>query len=95
MDRPAFDVQHNALQHRFECTVDQHLCVADYRLGADRVMRMTHTGVHPSLQGRGIAASLVAAAVTHARAHGFKISPQCSYVQAYMQRHPDTLSLLA
>lgn len=87
-------VHHNAAQQRFECTVEGHLCVADYRL-AGRVMQMTHTGVHPSLEGRGIAAALVAAALEHARAQGFKVDPVCSYVRVYMQRHPDTRSLQA
>ena len=87
-------VHHNAAQQRFECTVEGHLCVADYRL-AGRVMQMTHTGVHPSLEGRGIAAALVAAALEHARAQGFKVDPLCSYVRVYMQRHPDTQALQA
>jgi len=94
MDRPAYDVRHNAEQSRFECTVDQHLCVADYRL-AGKTLRMTHTGVHPSLQGRGIAAALVRAALAFAQAQGLKVDPACSYVQVYMQRHPETHALLA
>ncbi len=94
MTAVAPDIRHNTGQHRFECTVEGHLCVADYRL-ADGVMHMTHTGVHPSLEGRGIAAALVAAALAHARARGLKVNPVCSYVRAYMQRHPDSQSLQA
>jgi predicted GNAT family acetyltransferase len=85
-------VRHNAEQQRFECRVDQHLCVADYRL-RDGVMAMTHTEVHPSLQGRGIAAALAAEAMRYAREHGYKIDPLCSYISAYMRRHPETQSL--
>ena len=87
-------IRHNAAQQRFECTVEGHLCVADYRL-AGRGMQMTHTGVHPCLEGRGIAAALVGAALEHARAQGFKVDPVCSYVRVYMQRHPDTQPLQA
>jgi uncharacterized protein len=29
----------------------------------------------------------------HARKHQLKIDPQCSYVRAYMRKHPDTQSL--
>ena len=86
------EIRHNTDLHRFECTVEGRLCVADYRL-AGRVMQMTHTGVHPALEGRGIAAALVATALEHARAQGFKVDPQCSYVRVYMRRHPETLSL--
>jgi uncharacterized protein len=86
-------VQHNTDASRFETSVDGHLCVADYRLAGD-VMTMTHTFVPPSLEGRGIAAALVAAALTHARAAGLRVRPDCSYVARYMQRHPATLDLL-
>jgi predicted GNAT family acetyltransferase len=68
--------------------------VAKYRL-AGNVMQMTHTEVHPALQGRGIAAELVAAALAHARANGLKVVPLCSYVQTYLRRHPQERDLLA
>ena len=58
-------------------------------------MRLTHTAVDPRLQGRGIAAALVAAALDHARREGLKVVPQCSYVDAYMRRHPQTEDLRA
>ncbi len=86
-------ITHNAAASRFETTVDGHLCVADYQLH-DGVMTMTHTLVPPVLEGRGIAAALVAAALAHARAAGLRVRPACSYVARYMQRHRDTLDLL-
>ena len=85
-------VEHNAAGSRFEARVAGHLCVADYRV-ADGVMQMTHTYVPPPIQGHGIAAALVDAALAYARAKGLRVDPQCSYVRAYMRRHPDTLSL--
>jgi predicted GNAT family acetyltransferase len=90
----AHTVTHNAEQSRFETTVDGRECVADYRLVGD-VMVMTHTYVPPPLEGRGIAAELVSAALAHARDRKFKVDPRCSYVRSYMRRHPDTLSLQA
>lgn len=87
-------VRHNPSRQRFELAVDGHLCVADYRL-AGGTMHMTHTEVHPSMQGRGIAARLVEEALAHARAQGLRVRPDCSYVRAYMQRHPETQDLLA
>jgi uncharacterized protein len=54
-----------------------------------------HTEVAPHLEGRGIAAALVRAAFDHAAAAGFKVLPACSYVHAYVRRHPETQSLLA
>jgi predicted GNAT family acetyltransferase len=30
----------------------------------------------------------------YARRQGLRVRPSCSYVRAYMRRHPDTLDLL-
>lgn len=87
-------VSHDGARGRFHATVQGHLCVCDYRL-RDGVMHITHTEVAPELEGRGIAAELVRAALGHAAAHGLKVRPLCSYVQSYMRRHPETQALLA
>ncbi len=90
----SIDVQHDSAASRFTARVDGQLCVADYALSG-RVIIMSHTHVPPSLEGRGIAAALVAQALAHARREGLRVRPDCSYVAAYMQRHPQTLDLLA
>ncbi len=87
-------ITHNPAASRFETTVDGRLCVADYHLSGT-LMAMTHTLVPPALEGRGIAAALVAEALAHARHQGWRVRPVCSYVESYMQRHPETLDLLA
>ena len=92
-DPTPFDVRHNAAASRFEVTIDGHTAFAAYDRDDD-VLRMNHTSVPASLEGRGIAAALVRAAFDYARAQGFKVEPWCSYVRAYMKRHPDTQSLL-
>lgn len=89
---------HDAVRQCFECDVDGRRCVADYRLErrpGGGVMHMTHTGVPPALEGRGIAAALVAAALAHARDAGLKVNPLCSYVRVYLQRHPETRGMQA
>ena len=54
-----------------------------------------HTYVPPELRGRGIAQRLVEALVDDARAHGFRIVPQCSYVEVLFRRHPEWSDVLA
>jgi len=54
-----------------------------------------HTFVPPEMRGRGIAQQLVEALVADARAQGFRIVPECSYVAALFRRHPDWSGLLA
>lgn len=75
--------------------------------GSDAVSRLTwkargddvrvadHTLVPRELEGRGIAAALVDALVADAREHGFRIVPQCSYVEAKFRRNPDWVELRA
>ena len=87
-------IQHHPGAGRFEAEVDGLRCLCAYHL-VDGVMWLTHTEVPPALEGRGIAAALVAAALAHARAQGWKVRPACSYVRAYMRRHPETADLLA
>lgn len=87
-------IDHDAGLGRFSAVVHGHLCVCDYRL-RDGVMAITHTEVARELEGQGIAAELVRAALAHARENGLKVRPLCSYVQAYMRRHPEVQSLLA
>jgi uncharacterized protein len=53
-----------------------------------------HTLVPPEIGGRGVAARLVEALVADARAEGFLIEPQCSYVAAAFARHPEWGDLL-
>jgi len=86
-------ITHDAAQGRFQALVDGHRCVADYQL-AGNVMHLVHTGVPGPLEGRGIAARLVQAALAEARQRGWRVRPVCSYVRVYMQRHPETQDLL-
>lgn len=61
----------------------------------DGVKVADHTIVPPEIGGRGVAAALVDALVADARAEGFKIRPQCSYVVAAFKRHPEWADLKA
>ena len=87
-------VEHHPEQSRFQATVEGHLCLLEYELH-DRVMHLTHTLVPSPVGGRGIAAELVRSALAHAESQGLRVKPVCTYVQAYMRRHPGTLALQA
>jgi predicted GNAT family acetyltransferase len=87
-------VTHRPDTHCFEAFVDGQRCVADYRRSGNTIL-MTHTVVPPALEGRGIAAALVHAALSWAQAEGLKVDPVCSYVRVYMKRHPEWQSLHA
>ena len=87
-------IHHDASRHRFETTVEGELCTCDYQLRGD-VLWVHHTGVPPAVGGRGIAAELVRATLAWAEQQGYRVQPSCSYVAAYMRRHPETRKLLA
>lgn len=60
-----------------------------YRRTSPGTVVANHTGVPPTLQGKGIAAHLVEHLVADAKAEGFRIVPACSYVAAQLRRHPE------
>jgi len=91
--RPPIEVRHNAAASRFEATVDGRVCYAAYDRHDD-VLRMNHTSVPAPLEGRGIAAAIIGHAMDFARANRLEVEPWCSYVRAYMKRHPETQTLL-
>ena len=55
----------------------------------------THTLVPPEIGDRGVAAKLVEAMIADARSEGFRIDPQCSYVEVAFRRHPEWADLRA
>lgn len=88
-----YDIQHNREQYRFETTIDNLLCVIDYRLDGNN-LTLPHVGVAQALEGRGIAGELTQTALDWARAESYRVIPVCPYVQAWLKRHPDYQDLL-
>lgn len=78
----------------FAVLPDRSEAEMNYRMDG-KVMTITHTGVPPAFEGRGIALKLVKAAIADARQDGFRIVPLCSYVALQFRRHPDWAGLLA
>lgn len=60
-----------------------------------RVVTFTHTIVPPADQGHGVASTLIKGALADVRAQGLRIVPQCVFVAAYLERHPEERDLLA
>ena len=92
-----YDVIHNEPENRFEITVDGELARLLYRIDADRPTRgriiFTSTQTPPALEGRGIGSALARAGLDYARAHSLTVVPQCSFIRAYIERHPEYQSL--
>ncbi|WP_232366801.1 GNAT family N-acetyltransferase [Alteripontixanthobacter muriae] len=91
------------ITHHDETTHGEYVATVE---GADAKGRLTwkargnariadHTLVPPAIGGRGVALDLVKALVADARAEGFTIVPQCSYVEAQFRKHPEWADLRA
>ncbi len=87
-------VHDNAVEHRYELTVDGQTAIAAYT-DEEGARVFTHTLVPPELEGHGVGTRLVAGALADVRARGLKIVPQCPFVAAYVERHPETRDLVA
>jgi predicted GNAT family acetyltransferase len=81
-------VRDNKAEHRFEMDAGGGVAVAYYRM-APGVITVTHTEVPAALQGQGIASRLVRGVLETARAQNLKVMPRCSFVSAYLRRHPE------
>lgn len=73
---------------RYVTHVDGHMAVIDFRQ-TGTVLDAYHTGVPDAIAGRGIAGALVRYMLTDARARGERVRPSCSYVAAWLRRHPE------
>lgn len=86
-------VRNNTGKNRYELSVDGHLAATYYRL-ADGVITFIHTEVPDALAGRGVGSKLIKGALDQVRAAGLKVVPQCPFVRAYIEKHPDYADLL-
>ncbi len=78
-------IRHDPQAQQFTTEVEGSRAHLDYTL-TDGVMTITHTRVPPAIGGRGIAAKLMAAALSAARDAGWSVNPACSYAKAYMDK---------
>lgn len=88
----ALDIVHEA--GRFSLKRGDASCELIYERH-DGVAHFTHTRVPDALRGQGLAAHLVEAGLRWADAQGLRVRPVCSYVQAYLERHPQWQHLRA
>ncbi|MEP7762489.1 GNAT family N-acetyltransferase [Sanguibacter sp. 25GB23B1] len=93
---------HDAAEHRFEILADDG-SVAGFLVydpvaattptGKDTIV-MVHTIVQPEHEGQGIGSALARAALDHAREKKMVVIPECSFVRAFVERHPEYQDLL-
>jgi uncharacterized protein len=87
-------VSHDLTAQRFDLSLDGQTALLSYSR-ATGVISLDHTYVPPPIEGRGVAAKLTRAALDFARAEKLRVVPACSYVAAYLRKHPEDQDLVA
>ena len=88
------EARHVEARRRFEIEEEGATGFLTYELREGAIV-FTHTIVPEEIEGRGIGGRLAKAGLAHARELGLKVVPQCSFVRAYIERHPEHADLLA
>lgn len=90
----AGEVRDNRGHNRFELEAGggQVAVIAYQRQGETIVL--IHTVVPEELSGQGVGSRLVRGALDLIRAEGLRVEAQCSFVAAFIERHPEYRDLL-
>lgn len=95
MDTTDATVTHAEQDDRYEIAVDgARIGLLDYTRRGD-VLDLHHTEIDPAHEGHGYGAKLVGDALADIRDRGLTIRPTCSFVAAYVRRHPAAADLVA
>ena len=86
-------VQHEPETHRFAAEVDGGTAELAYEMRGDAVA-FVHTFVPEAARGQDVATSLVEAGLAWARDEGHGVIPQCPFVRAYVEDHPEAQDLV-
>ncbi len=86
---------HYPNKQKFELKIGtSEAAILSYRQRGD-LFHFDHTFVPPELRGKGAAAQITNYALLEARRLGWKVIPDCSYVENYIEKHPEFKNLLA
>ena len=86
-------VQHDLEARQFQLPTAEGEARLSYRVVDGDTLEFFSTYVEPGRRGRGLAAEVVRAALDPALREGKRVIPACSYVRAYLSRHPEYADL--
>jgi len=88
------DVRDVPEEQRYEATAGGELLGVAHYERQDDVLVLTHTVVEPAAKGQGVGSALARTALDDARSAGERVLPQCEFMAAWIERHPDYADLL-
>jgi predicted GNAT family acetyltransferase len=87
-EKKGANITNNENSNRLEVSVNGGLGILRYPIAGD-TMWLLHVQLPQEAQGHGVASELSRTALELARERGLKVVPVCSFVAAYIQRHPE------
>ena len=88
-------VEHDKEHHQFFSLIEGKKAKLDYGVLSDGVtLDYWSTYVPSELRGKQIAQQIVNAALNYAQENNYKVIPSCSFVQAYIESHPEYKKLV-
>jgi predicted GNAT family acetyltransferase len=78
----------NEIQRRFNLAIEGHVAYVEFERLPNGIA-CTHTIVPQPLEGRGVGSRLVKHVLDYAAANQLKVRPDCSFVKAWIDRHPE------
>ncbi|CCH17449.1 GNAT family N-acetyltransferase [Micromonospora lupini] len=88
-------VEDNPAKNRFEILVDDALAGFTAYVPRGEVLVFTHTEVDRGFQGRGVGGALIRGTLDQVRERGGRVVPQCPFVAAFIDKHPEYADLVA
>ncbi|MCM8736772.1 N-acetyltransferase [Azospirillum sp. A1-3] len=86
-------VRNNEELSRYELTVADSTALVTYDMREGKIA-LTHTEVPGAMSGQGVGSALAKGALDDIRAKGLKVLPICTFIEAYIKRHPEYQDLV-
>jgi len=84
----------NEASSQFELEVDGQTAFVEYFTEGQKIY-LTHTEVPEDLRGNGIGTKLIKQTLQYIKKHHWVLVPQCAFVSAYVNDHPEWHSILS
>lgn len=88
-----FQLINNESSKQYEFHVEDKIARIEY-IRVKESIYLTHTEVPISLEGKGIASSLIKATLAEIKSNNWTLVPLCPFVASYIKKHPEWKSLL-
>jgi predicted GNAT family acetyltransferase len=94
MEQEHISFSNNEQDNQFVVKTQGNYGMIEYEKLAPNHIELYHTEVDPELEGKGVARVLVQRALEYCRTQDWRVTPSCTYVAAYIKRHPEFQDLV-